>query len=844
MMPRNKVVSPGHFTQFGELLQYLRRRAGLTQRELSITVGYSDSQISRLEHNQRIPDRATLTALFVPALDIVYEFEWTTRLLELAAEGHLPEVSTREIRRIPNVPHNLPLQLTSFLGRDKEIDEVMRLLSPTFKKAGPAPERRSRLVTLTGPGGVGKTRLAIQAATDLMEDFTDGVWMVDFAPLVDPALVPQTVAAILGLRESGSQSMLANLISHLRPKTCLFLLDNCEHLIDACANLAAAILQACPNVSILATSREALGIAGETPFLIDPLSVPDFNQTLPLDNLIEYDGVRLFVERAQAALPSFALTVDNSSAVAEVCRRLDGLPLAIELAAARVNVLSVEQITARMADAFHLLGHGSRTALPRSKTLQACMDWSYDLLSDAERLLLNRLAVFVGGWTLEAVEKVCTDDHIQPLEAFGLLSQLVEKSLVVVDRRPDGWRYRYLETIHQFTLEKLSMSNDIEALKNQHRDYFLRMIEMAKLEDSERDRINWLNRIESDHDNLRAALEWSMTSSTDNTFCFRLLKQLGVFWKARGFLDEGRQRFSTVLTRSGASALTLERAELLCQSAWLATYQSDILAALSLLEESRAIFRQLHPAGIRGEADVLICLAAIEIDSGEARIAVDHAQKALEIAAEIDFPKGIIGAHHLMGVALGHLGEYEPAWKHLEASLSLVRKIGSPLNITIFQNLGELAVRQGDYRKGKTYLEEGLRLALEAKDKWEIGANLGTQGWIALRLGDFEQVRQFLGESIAVRQEIGEKGGIAWCLEKLAESAALLEAPEKAARILGKAASLRLMVKSPVNSADKPEYDQLLSFLRERIEPETFQSAWEAGAIMSLDGVINLALEA
>jgi predicted ATPase/transcriptional regulator with XRE-family HTH domain len=843
MQSRNIVVSPDHFTQFGELLEYLRRRVGLTQRELSIAVGYSDSQISRLEHNQRVPDRTTLTALFVPALDLSYEPKWTARLLELAVEARRAEASTLGTHQTPS--HNLPLQLTSFLGRETEIVEVIGLLSPASGMLSDDTKIRHRLVTLTGPGGVGKTRLAIQIAFKLADQYPDGIWIIDLAPLADPAMVPQTVAAILGLREEGSQSMHANLISHLQTKTSLLLLDNCEHLIDACAHLTADVLQACPNVSILATSREALGIAGELPFLVEPLSVPDLEHFLSIESLIKYEGVRLFVERAKAAFPGFKLNADNSPAVGEVCCRLDGLPLAIELAAARVNVLSVTQIAERLADSFRLLGRGNRTAPVRSQTLWACMDWSYNLLSDAERRLLNRLAVFVGGWTLEAAEYVCTDDHIRPHEIIGLLAQLVEKSLVVVDRRPNGLRYRFLETIRQYALEKLSQSDNIATLKDEHLDYYLRLIEREKLEQYGYDILDGLNRVEADHDNLRAALEWSLTSYTDRTICFRLLKQLSLFWESRGFLDEGRKRLSAALTIPEASALTLERAELLFQSAWLAIYQSDLLAGLPLLEESRTIFRQLHPMGLSGEADVLNSMAAIEIDNGDARIALKHAQKALEIATEINYPIGVNWAHHMLGVALGHLGEYDQAWKHLEAAVhSHNRKRGMPSYISMLQSQGELAVWQGDYEKGKPYLEKSLRLAREAKDKWMIGAILGTQGWIALRLREFERVRQLFGESIAIRQEIGDKGGIAWCLEKLAESAALQGASEKATRILGKAASLRFSINSKVNSADKPEYERLLSSLHERIEPEMFQSAWQAGAAIPLETAINLALEA
>ncbi len=816
----------------------------LSQRELEI-IDLISAGLSNREIAERLFLSVDTVKWYNKQLFIKLGVSSRTQAVSVARQHSLLNRSTSSPIEETHPQHNLPLQLTSFHGREEEIDRIATLLSPEPHKLSTGFEKRARMVTLTGPGGVGKTRLAIQTAFTLVGKYSDGVWMVDFAPLGDPTLVPQTVAATYGLREEGGQSMLANLISHLHPKTCLLLLDNCEHLIDACANLAADLLHACPNVSILATSREALGIAGEISFLIEPLSVPDSNHSLPIENLVEYDGVRLFVERAKAAFQGFTIDADNSSAVGEVCRRLDGLPLAIELAAVRVNVLSVAQIAERLADSFRLLGRGNRAAPLRSQTLWACMDWSYNLLSDAERRLLNRLAVFVGEWTLEAAENVCTDAQIRPHEVISLLAQLVEKSLVVVDRKPIGLRYRFLETIHQYALEKLSISGDIEALKDKHLDYFLRMIEREKLEQYGNELVDGLNRVEADYDNLRAALEWSLNSSVDKAISFRLLKQLGVFWESRGFLDEGRKRLLAVLARPETSALTLERAELLFQLAWLAIYQSDILASMPLLEESRAIFQQFHPAGLIGEADVLNSLAAIEIDNGEARIALEYAQKALKIALEINYPIGVNWAHHLLGVALGHLGEYDRAWKHLElAAISHTRKRGMPSYISLLQSHGELAIWQGDYEKGRAYLEESLKLAREAKEKWMIGVTLGTQGWIALRLGEFEQVRQLLGESVSVRQEIGDKGGVAWCLEKLAESATLQGETEKAARILGKAASLRLSINSQVNSADKPDYERLLSSLHEQIEPKIFQLAWEAGAAMPLDAAIILAMEA
>jgi predicted ATPase/transcriptional regulator with XRE-family HTH domain len=839
-MPRNNTITPESFADFGELLEYLRRRAGLTQRELSIATDYSDSQISRLEHNQRIPDRATLAALFVPALDLADEPAWSNRLFELAAARRQLNAPAVDRHLTRNQLNNLPLPLTSFHGREAEIADLASLLNPASTNAA-GPELRSRLVALVGPGGVGKTRLAIQTASELLEDFPDGVWMVDFAPLLDLTLVPQAVASIFGLREEGSQSMLAGLKSYLKPKTCLLLLDNCEHLLEACAQLAVALLQTCPNVSILATSRVAFGIAGETLFRLDPLPVPDLELPWTVERLLEHAGVRLFIERARSTLPGFTITADNSSAVGQVCRQLDGLPLAIELAAARVNVLDVTQIAERLEDSFRLLGRVNRSAPSRSQTLWACMDWSYDLLSDAEKTLFRRLAVFVGGWTLGAVETICTDELIRPSETFGLLAQLVDKSLVVVDHGPNVWRYRFLETIRQYALENLPAMDETLVLKHKHQIYYLQLIEDVKLEEYGLDLVDGLNRIEADYDNLRAALDRSLTIDFDSATRFRFLKQLGIFWEFRGFLDEGRQRISEFLARPEASALTLERAELLFQLAWLALYQSDLHSSIPMFEESRAIFQLHFPAGLRGEADVLNSLAAIEIDNGEASIALDYARKAFEISSQIGYPSGVNWAHHMMGVALGHLGEYDQAWDHLGAALhSHNRRRGMPSFASMLQSHGELAVWQGDYEKAGPYLEESLKLAKEAKDKWMIGANLGTLGWIALRRGNYAAVTQILGESLAVRREIGDKGGMAWCLEKLAETAALQGGPEKAARLLGKAASLRQSVDSQVNSADRLDYDRLLASLGEQLEPTAFKAAWEAGAMMELEQLIDL----
>ena len=424
-------------------------------------------------------------------------------------ETFSPPASTPQ--RHPSPKHNLPSQLTSFIGREKEIAEIRRLLSPLSRaeEAGEGLGVRARLLTLTGAGGSGKTRLALQAAAQLLDAFPDGVWFIELAPLSDPALVPQSLLSTLGLIEQAGRSALAILTDFLQPKRALLVLDNCEHLIQACAQLAETLLRTCPTLYILATSREALGIAGETPYLVPTLTTPDPTHA-NLDTLPQYEAVRLFVERAQTAWPGFALTNDNTPAVAQVCHQLDGIPLAIELAAARVKALRVEQIAARLTerDRFRLLISGTRTALSRHQTLQALIDWSHDLLSEPERALLRRLAVFAGGWTLEAAEAVCVGDGIEADKVLHLMTQLVNKSLILAEREQGKEaRYHILETIRQYASERLLKAGEGEQLRSRHLDFFLRWAERVEPDVRGPQQLKWLDQFEIENDNLRAALE-------------------------------------------------------------------------------------------------------------------------------------------------------------------------------------------------------------------------------------------------------------------------------------------------------------------------------------------------
>lgn len=535
-MSRTPAVTPETFATFGDLLKYLRRRAGLTQRELSIAVGYSESLISRLEQNQRAPDEATLAARFVPALQIEHEPEWVARLFELAAPRAEGE-SERQGDETPP-PNNLPIQLTSFIGREKETEHIGQLLSG------------HRLVTLIGPGGTGKTRLSLQVAALLLRSYPQGVWMVDFAPLFDPSLVPQTVAAILDVRERQGGSTLAALVDSLRERRLLLLLDNCEHLADACAYLIEPLLCACPDLRILATSREAFGIAGEAVFHVPSLAVPDANRPMPIETLVQCEAVRLFVERATAIMPDFIVADDNAPALVDVCRHLDGIPLAIELAAAKVSVLRVEQIAARLNDSFRLLGGGSRAALPRHRTLRATMDWSYDLLGEEEQTLLRRLSVFAGGWTLEAAEAVAGgQSSLIDADVLELLTLLVNKSLVVAERKQGREaRYHLLETVRQYAREKLAESDEEDRVRERQYQWFLSVAERADLELMQGGKQEyWLNRLDVELDNVRAALDWSLMTERFEAES-RLAASLLMFWLHHGF-REGRTWLEAALTR-------------------------------------------------------------------------------------------------------------------------------------------------------------------------------------------------------------------------------------------------------------------------------------------------------
>ena len=562
--------------------------------------------------------------------------------------GKRPGKSARPQNRVSPLPrhrYNLPVQLTRFIGREREIAEISRLL------------HIARVLTLTGPAGCGKTRLALQLASGLLEEYTDGVAWVGFEALTDPGLVPQALASALGIRERPGHPITETLLDYLRSKTILLVFDNCEHMLSACARLADSLLRHCPTVKVLATSREALGIVGEKLYPLPPLSVPDSTRLPPLDHLPRYDAVRLFIDRAVAIVPTFALTERNARAVAQICHRLDGIPLALELAAARVKVLGAEDISAKLDDRFRLLTGGSLTAVPRHQTLRAAMDWSYDLLQPNEQVILRRLSVFAGGCTIEAAEAVSSEDGIDSSEVLDLLTRLIDKSLVLAEERNGVVRYRLLETIRQYGLDRLLDSGAAETARRRHCGVFRAMAEGAAEHIGGADQAVWLDRLEREHDNLRAALRWSLENEDGQTQ-LRLIKALNDFWYVRGYWSESLQSLEPILARTAGVPSPL-RGWALNWAGQMARRLGSTPRAKALLEEAVATYRTLGEKSAL--ADALMHLGLLEYRQSAYGRAATLLEESLSLAREANDTGNIAFSLYLRGVVARLRGDYEQA---------------------------------------------------------------------------------------------------------------------------------------------------------------------------------------
>lgn len=795
------------------------------------------------------------------------------RLKDLARPEHIFQVVTPvlasdfpPLRSLNTMPNNLPMQLTSFIGREKEITEIKTLLSTT------------RMLAITGPGGAGKTRLALQVAAEMLDVFGDGVWLVELASLSDLNLVPQTVASVLGVREQPGRSLLTTLSEYLRNKHLLLLLDNCEHLVAACAQLADALLKACRNLRILVTSREALGVAGETLWHVRPLSLPDANYAASPEDLVSYEAVRLFVERVRSSQPTFEVTRKNAPAVVRVCRQLDGIPLAIELAAARVKFLSIEQIAARLNDRFRLLTGGARTALPHHQTLRAAIDWSYDLLSEKERALLPRLSVFSGGWTLEAAETVCQGSGVETHDVVDLLAHLADKSLILAEHKAEEIRFGILETIRQYCWERLLESGEAPEFRRRHRDWFVSLVE--GIEESLRgpDEATWLDRLETEHDNLRAVLDWSHTDEQSAGVGLRLTGALERFWVVRGYFAEGRARLEAALSDSTSESPA--RAKALHGAGVLAGHQGDYNQAEARSREAAALWRKVgdklgtalalntlgqvaRTRGDYGQATHLLeeSLALIR-DVGDkwalaltlnmlgvvARGRGDYAratalhEESRALRKELGDQKGLAVSLERLGLVALCQGDLDRARALFDESLTLGRDVGDRLAIAwATGDLAQVALYQGDYAEGQALQEKSLAIFRDLKDKAGVAESIRTLAKSAQAQGDRERAATLYTESLSLWKELGDAHGIA---RGLADVAALTVQgqPERAAQLFAASGRLYEAIGALPSSFEHADHARDIATLRRVLDADTFEAAWEWGRTVTADRAIERAL--
>jgi predicted ATPase/DNA-binding SARP family transcriptional activator len=734
------------------------------------------------------------------------------------------------------VRDNLPSALTSFIGRERELAEIKRLLSREAQEASP----RTRLVTLTGAGGSGKTRLALQVAAEMRQDFPDGVWWVELASLMNPSLVAQAVAAAVGVKEEPGRSLLGTLTGSLKSKCTLLVLDNCEHVVQEAAQLVATLLRECPHLQVLTTSREALAITGEVSCPVPVLALPEERGLLPpLRILQEYEAVKLFVERAAAVQPGFALTKENAPALVEVCWRVDGIPLAIELAATRVKHLSVEQIAARLDDRFKLLSSGSRTAMPRQQTLKATIDWGFNLLTEQEQTLLRRLSVLAGGFELEAAEAVCADARMASPEILDLLASLVDKSFVIREARSQAARYKMLQTIRQYAWDKLRDSGEIEVISHRHLEYFLTLAEQAESGIRGARGKESVTRLELELDNIRIALDWAWKAEPESGV--RLAGALGWFWDVRGYWAEGRKVLHLALEHR-ADPLKKWRAKVLRWEAQLVWRHGNYGEAIRLGEESRALYQEL--GNKKGVATSLRILGLILLTRGDLAEARRYFQESLTLECELGDKRGMAATlHNLANVATSR-GDYPEARRFHQESLLIKREIGDKRGIAGSLNgLGQIAIKQGEYAQACDIIQESLAIKQELGDRRGIAVSLLNLGTIAAGQGAYAEAHRFYQKNLTMMQELGDKLGIAECLETLADLARLQKEAERSSRLFGAAEALRERMGATLAPAECAEYERNVAAARAALGDAAFGEAQAKGRAMTLEQAIKYALE-
>jgi len=730
------------------------------------------------------------------------------------------------LRSLEAAPNNLPQPLTSFIGRERERAAARALL------------RDGRLVTIVGPGGIGKTRLSLEVAGDAIDDFPDGVWFTEFASIVDPGLVPKAVASVLGLQEDASTPIAQAVCAHCASRRLLLVLDNCEHLVDACAAFADALLRAAPDARMLASSREALNVAGEQTYPLPPLAVPDPASSAA--DAARTDAGQLFVERARLRQPAFALGERNVNAVAQICTRLDGIPLALELAAARVGVLTVEAIAEHLHDRFRLLTGGTRTALPRQQTLRALIDWSYDLLGDAEKTLFARLSVFAGGWSLLAADEVCAGGSLHRHDVLDLLTGLVNKSLVVPDG--NGSRYRMLETIREYARDRLQERGESVSVRQRHCDYFVGLAEDAEPHlEGGAEQPEWLARLELEHDNLRAALGWSVEGSAGADTDLRLTGALYRFWAHRGHAIEGRQWCDAALARNAGQPGTRARAKALHASGTLTWRLGDITDARSRLEHALALCRELGDQLREGR--VLSNLGGVAIHQADNAAAQAYLTQAVAIHRATG--NRAMEARVLNNVAALAIsrGEFAESEGPLERALALGRELNNPMEqATTMSHLGYLAMRRGDFAHARHMHEQALATAREFGVREFELEEMRHLAAALLALDDVQGARAHYRGALEDAKEFANLHEIVLGLEAVTALLVVAGAHELAARLWGASESLRYEIATPRAFGEQEQYDGSLAQCRQALGGPAVDAATAAGRTLSADAAVTQAI--
>lgn len=800
-------------TTFGRWLKRARAEQRLTQEELAERVGYSVETIHKIEVGTRRPSRQ-LASLLAEVLNLAAA---DSRAFLQAARSPAPSSSQST--------YFLPSGFTSLIGREQENTLLRELLR----------RREIRLLTLIGPPGIGKTRLALHVAAQAAADFRDGVCFVPLDRIADAALVGRAIGLALNVADVRNTPTLETLQGALRYKQLLLLLDNFEHVLDA-APLVSALLASCAGITALVTSRKALQVQGEHRFQVSTLACPPRDQPVSVEELYSYPAVALFVERAQSVQPDFLLTPSTGAAVAEICRCLDGLPLSIELAAARTNVLPPNALLDRLTNRLRLLTTGARDAPERQQTLRDTLDWSYNLLTPGEQVLFRRLGVFVGGWSLEAAESVANYDGTLPWDVLDGLAALIDQSLLRRENGGSDARYEMLETLREYALERLQASGEAQQVQRQHACYFLDLAEAIAPQLRGANQASCLMYLESEHSNLRAALRWAQQEEPG--LGLRLAGTLWRFWHMRGCLYEGRGWLTALLASPTEGSDPAVRAMALHGAGVLAYNQSDYVVAQTLLAESLAIHRDLGgPAEV---AHILNDLGSISFEQGDYPRAQAYYEESLALRRAVGDQWDIAVTLNNLGAVWAEQGNYAAARPLLEESLAIRRVSRDQRGVALLlNNLGNMAAEQGTYDTARSLLDESLAVFRDLGDRRGVTYTLSNLGRVAVRQGDVQASRAYCAECLHLLADLGDKRRSAECLETVAEMISTEGNKIDAVRLWSAATHLRSAIGVPVPPSERQYHDAFVEAMRTIVGEEAWDAAWITGQTMSLDEALT-----